>query len=99
MIGSLEDKSDENALKSVGLSNIACFIVYSLVGIIGVLSFGKDLNVNVLVNVGSMNKWQSYFLRGIFLVVVSCHIPFNFFATKEAILIAVDEYRCESISK
>jgi len=61
-----------------------CWVVYTAVGILSVFAFGSKLKGNVLDNISAMSSWESYVLRGIFLIVIAIHTPFVFFIGKEA---------------
>ena len=99
LFNSLAIQTNANALNAVSLSLYACFGVYVATGLLGLFVFGSVLEESVLTNVGGLGNWQSFLLRTIFLVVLGCHIPFLFFAGKEALLIIIDEFNRQSISK
>lgn len=63
-----------------------CFVIYMLVGVIGIYSYGEDLAGNIFDNIGAHQNWISYSLRIFFLVVISTHTPFIIFVGKEAML-------------
>lgn len=42
--------------------------------------------------------WESYITQISFIILLSCHIPFIFFAGKEGLLITLDELDRKSIS-
>lgn len=63
-----------------------CLIIYLSIGLLSIYAFGYALEGNVLDNISRMPTWESYVLRGIFLLVISTHTPFVFFVGKEALL-------------
>lgn len=83
---SLEKKTYANGMKFTILGIGFCFIIYMLVMFISLYSFGIHVEGDVLVNVEGVSVWESYVLRGIFLLVISTHTPFIFFIGKESIL-------------
>ena len=71
---------------------VATFIIYFAVSLVSIFMFGSSISADILDNVGAEGgTWESYVLRAAFVIVVACHIPFVFFAGKEAFLIVIDE--------
>ena len=65
--------------------------------------FGDGLQSSVLLNVGEIKHdgkayWETYISQVSFMLLLSCHIPFIFYAGKEAMLIVIDEILHKSIS-
>lgn len=74
-----------------------------IVALISIAMFGENMTTVVLTDIGTATHngkafWESYVTQITFMVVLSCHIPFIFFAGKEAILIIIDEVDRKSIS-
>lgn len=68
-------------------------------GFLSIYMFGSAIHSSVLDNIGEERReWESYILRGAFLLVIGCHIPFVFFAGKEGLLIIIDELDRKSVS-
>lgn len=78
--------------------------LYLIISVIGIALFGNDINSSVLVNFGTITTptgkpfWESAIIQFAFIIVLMCHIPFVYFAGKEAVLIIVDELHRKSIS-
>jgi hypothetical protein len=74
--------------------------------VVSVLLFGEQITVmstNIILNINRENivdpdRWESYILRILFMLVLACHIPFIFFSGKESLLIIIDEIDRKSIS-
>ena len=68
--------------------------------------FGSEIEIyhaNILNNINhecavDHDRWESFILRFLFMVVLACHIPFIFFSGKEALLIIIDEIDRRSVS-
>lgn len=60
--------------------------------------FGSGLSSSVLNNIDEQTTISSYIIRSTFMVVLACHIPYNFYSGKESMLIMVDELRRKSMS-
>lgn len=56
---------------------------------VSLYSFGIHIQGDVLLNVEEVTAWESYVLRGIFLLVISTHTPFIIFIGKESLLALV----------
>lgn len=62
------------------------------------------VNANIILNINreyavDNSRWESFILRGLFMLVLGCHIPFIFYSGKEGLLIIIDEINRRSISK
>lgn len=79
-------------------------VIYTSVALISIAMFGDNLQSVVLVNIGTTKTstgatfWESYITQMSFMILLSCHIPFIFFAGKEGLLIIIDELDRKSIS-
>lgn len=79
---------------------MASTIIYILVGVLGIASFGSQIQKSILMNVSqNVDHRESMLSLFIYSVVLACHIPFIFFVGKEAFLIVVDEVMNQSLSK
>lgn len=78
--------------------------IYICVALISVAMFGSQVSSVVLDDIGlaTNNKgkpyWEGYITQVSFIILLSCHIPFIFFAGKEGLLIIIDEYDRKAIS-
>lgn len=81
-------------------------IVYFITGLICLFMFGDGIESSVLLNIGDAryasdpNKsfWEAYICQISFMIVLMCHVPFVFFAGKEAMLTVIDEIQRKSVS-
>ena len=79
--------------------------IYLTFSTIGILLFRGTLHPSVLQNFGDIKTpegtafFESQVIQTSFIVVLLCHVPFIFYAGKEAICIIVDEFQRQSISK
>lgn len=83
---SLENKTYKRGMAFTFYGIGFCFIIYMCVMFISLYSFGIHIKGDVLLNVEEVTAWESYVLRGIFLLVISTHTPFIFFIGKESLL-------------
>lgn len=82
-------------------------MIYALLGICGAMMFGGQIIVkgsNLILNINEEykvdpNRWESFLLRILFMIVLACHVPFIFFSGKESWCIIVDELDRQSVSK
>jgi amino acid permease len=96
---SLAIKSNKECLKVVLMGQIYSFCIYVTLGIIAVYMFGSNIQNSVLDNVNEMTTASSYIIRGAFLIVLACHIPYIFYSGKESMLIMIDEFRSKSMTQ
>jgi len=89
----MKERNYENGMKSIKLSCFISMLIYCLLGILSLFIFGGVIGDDILDNVDEeKDYWESYILRGLFMIVLACHIPFIFFSGKEAMLIIIDEF-------
>jgi len=106
MFSALQVKTNQNCHKGVQLSVVLISGIYVFLSIVAVFLFGKDIlneNADIMGNINKEysidpDRWESFVLRFMFLVVLACHIPFVYFFGKEALLIIIDELDRRSIS-
>jgi amino acid permease len=101
---SLKNKTIPEYQKGSVIGLTFCVTIYIGVAICGLLLFGDTLQSSVLINFGEIRtpngkpEWMSAIIQAAFIILLMCHIPFIFFAGKEALLIMVDELDRASIS-
>lgn len=107
LYSALKIKTNENCQKVVNVSVTICLFIYFFLAVVGCLLFGEQVtkvNANIILNINrehliDPDRWESFLLRALFMIVLACHIPFIFFSGKEGMLIIIDEYNRHSISK
>ena len=95
----LKVKTNENCQYAVNIAIFLTWFFYCFLSVISVQLFGNQIAVqsaNVINNINreytvNPNRWESFILRVLFMIVLACHIPFIFFSGKEALLIIIDE--------
>jgi hypothetical protein len=100
---SLREKNNEQYMKVNNYGLLLTLFIYITVAVISVAMFGAQVSTVVLENIGQARHdgkafWEGYITQLAFVVLLSCHIPFIFFAGKEGLLIIVDELDRKSIS-
>lgn len=99
MVNSLQDDSYSNIMKAIKYSLFIISAVFFLYGIPGSIYLGKGVEGNCLKTIGTTGHFESYILRLIFLAIIVSHVMYIFFSAKESLLIVVDEFQRQSISK
>jgi len=90
---SLKVKTDANGMKATIWSILFCLLIYCVVGIVGVLAYGKNLKGDIMENISNEvdKPFSNYVLMTMFMIIAAMHIPIVFFIGKECILIIIDE--------
>lgn len=96
----LKVKTNENCRTTITISVTLVGVLYGLLSFTCVFLFGGEIEVmkgNIMGNVNNEyaldpERWESFILRVLFMIVLACHIPFIFFSGKEGLLIMIDEY-------
>ena len=108
IFSALKIKTNENMGKSVVVSIALVSFLYTFLAITCMFLFGGQLisikGGNIMNNVNNeyvldSSHWEAFVLRGLFMIVLACHIPFIFFSGKEALIIMIDETKSRKISK
>jgi len=97
-VNNMQIRTTENGLKAAGLSLIFVFLIYTGLSILAIYMYGSSIQSDIMKNVGSSN-WAGVTISISFLIVLICHVPFVYFACKEAALIIVDELDRKAISQ
>ena len=86
-------------MKAVSATIIITSSIYFLTSTPCLYMYGTDIDRNLFNNIG-MEKatLMSVLLRIEYILVICCHIPYFFFASKECLLIMIDELMRSTIS-
>lgn len=97
----MKDKSNDKGIQAIVLAIGMAMIIYISLSILSIYTFGSKLEADVIVNVSNEinHQWESITLRVAFAIVIICHILYLFFSGKEAMLMVIDEWDRQSISK
>uniref|UniRef100_A0A7S3KD13 Amino acid transporter transmembrane domain-containing protein n=1 Tax=Euplotes crassus TaxID=5936 RepID=A0A7S3KD13_EUPCR len=57
-----------------------------MVMFVSLYTFGINVHGDVLENVEEIEAWESYVLRGVFMILMATHLPFIFFVGKDSLL-------------
>lgn len=96
------DKSVRGYNRGIGITMLFVWALYVVTALVGIYSYGRALDTNMLTDIGEKYGAkvypEAYVMQAFFLVILSCHIPFCFFAGKESVLIIIDEQMRRSLS-
>lgn len=82
------------AMKAVNSTIILVSAVYLSVSLFIIYMYGSNVNKVFFENLKGNNDsitWEGVSVRCVYLVIVACHIPYVYFACKEAGLIIIHE--------
>ena len=82
------------AMKAVNSTIVLVSLVYLSVSFFIIYMFGKAVDKVFFENLKGKDgtiTWEGVTVRIAYLIIVACHIPYIYFACKEAGLIMVDE--------
>ena len=97
---SLKNRNNTEAMKAIHLTLIFGLIAYIPVSFVGIYLFGDTIDKDLFNNIGSAQaNLLSYLMRLAFLIVIAAHIPFIFFASKENVLVIIDELNNKTFSR
>lgn len=88
-------------MKAVNSTIVLVSFVYLSVSLFVIYMFGSAVNKVFFENLKRLNgklTWEGLVVRIAYLIIVACHIPYIYFACKEAALIMVDEIQRKTIS-
>ena len=101
----MKEKTNENMKVTITYGIGLTFFIYTFLSVVCVLLFGGGvrLSTNIMDCVNKEyaidpNRWESFVLQFLFMIVLACHIPFIFFSGKESLCIIIDEIDRKSIS-
>lgn len=96
---SIEKRNNTRGISALSIALLFAFIVYLSFAYLGISAFGDFINPDIFVNLKASTDFTSFFIRGLFLCIFICNIPFLFLPGKEALLIIVDEIQNHTMSK
>lgn len=88
---SLEKRTNTNGLAALFIAMMFTLCIYASFSYLGVKAYGDCINPDIFVNLKVSTEFTSFFIRGLFLCIFLCNIPFMFLPGKEALLVMVDE--------